>query len=254
MESFALVHTRNTHTTVVGLPRLNQLVELAIDAFFPRRCVGCGKVGSFLCLDCRRKLPRVFPPLCPQCGKPQASGILCPSCRQRQTQIDGVRSPFRFEEVLRQAIHQLKYHNLRAISPCLAQLLADYLHSNPLPGEAIIPVPLHPRRLRERGYNQSGLLARELSKLTNLPLIQDCLIRIKEAQPQVRASSAQERLNNVASAFLCQDNGVDGKQIILIDDVCTSGATLESCASALKNKGATSVWGLTLAREIKGGG
>ncbi len=153
---------------------------------------------------------------------------------------------------MRQAIHQLKYHNLRAISSCLAQLLADYLYSNPLPGEAIIPVPLHSKRLRERGYNQSGLLARELGKFTNLPVIQDCLIRIKEAKPQVRASSAQERLKNVAGAFLCENNGVDSKQIILIDDVCTSGATLESCASALKDKGATSVWGLTLAREIKG--
>jgi len=250
VESFALAHARDSHTATVGLPSLAQLAELTLDAFFPQRCVGCGKVGSFLCVDCRRKLPRVFPPLCPRCGRPQASGIVCASCRQRQAQIDGIRSPFRFEEAVRQAIHQLKYHNLRAIAPCLARLLADYLHSNPLPGEALIPVPLHPKRLRERGYNQSNLLAEELSKLTNLSVIRDCLIRVKEAQPQVRASSAQERLNNVAGAFLCQDNRVGGKQIVLVDDVCTSGATLESCASVLKDKGAASVWGLTLAREI----
>lgn len=223
---------------------------MAIDSFFPRRCVGCGKVGSFLCPDCHRNLPKLLPPLCPKCGKPQASGIVCPSCRQRQTQIDGIRSPFRFEEVIRQAIHQLKYHNLRAISPCLAELLADYLQSNPLPGEVIIPVPLHPRRLKERGYNQSSLLARELGKLTNLPVIQGCLIRIKAARPQVKAPNIEERRRNVARAFVCRNGGVSGKQIILIDDVCTSGATLESCASALKSKGATSVWGLTLAREI----
>jgi ComF family protein len=139
---------------------------------------------------------------------------------------------------------------LKAISPCLAKLLADYLGSNPLPGEALIYVPLHPRRLRERGYNQSRLLAMELGMRIELPVIEDCLIRAKQAQPQVRAIDVEERRRNVADAFVCCDEKVSGKQIILVDDVCTSGATLESCAAALKSKGAVSVWGLTLAREI----
>jgi len=191
-----------------------------------------------------------LPPICPKCGRPQASGIVCPSCRQRQTEIDGIRSPFRFDEVVRKAIHQLKYQNLKAISRCLAELLADYLRSNPLPGEVLIPVPLHPQRLRERGYNQSSLLTRELGKLTNLPMVEDCLIRVKQAQPQVRAAGLEERRRNVTDAFVCRNDKLSGKQVILIDDVCTSGATLESCAIALKNKGALLVWGLTLAREI----
>jgi len=232
------------------LLRAGKLIELAVDSFFPRRCVGCGKGGGFLCPECLGKLPRLFPPLCPHCGRPQASGIVCPSCRQRQTEIDGIRSPFRFDEVIRKAIHELKYRNLKAISPCLAELLADYLRSNPLPGEALVCVPLHPRRLKERGYNQSSLLARELSRRIDLPVIEDCLIRVQQAQPQVRAVDVEERRRNVADAFVCRDEKVSGKQIILIDDVCTSGATLESCAAALKNKGAASVWGLTLAREI----
>jgi ComF family protein len=130
-------------------------------------------------------------------------------------------------------------------------LLADYLKENPLPGEALIGVPLHPRRLRERGYNQSSLIAAELGKRIGLPLIEDCLIRVKQAQPQVKAVDVEERRTNVADAFVCCDERVSGKQIILIDDVCTSGATLESCAAALKNKGAKCVWGLTLAREIR---
>lgn len=136
------------------------------------------------------------------------------------------------------------------MAPCLAELLADYLRANPLPGEALICVPLHPRRLRERGYNQSSLLVKELGGRIDLPVIEDCLIRVNEAQPQVRAVDVAERRKNVADAFVCRDEKVSGKKIILIDDVCTSGATLESCAAALKNKGATSVWGLTLAREI----
>ena len=230
--------------------RSGKLIELAVDSFFPRRCVGCEKVGGFLCPECLGKLPRLLSPLCPNCGRPQASGIICPSCWQRQTEIDGTRSLFRFDEVIRKAIHQLKYRNLKAISPCLAELLADYLGSNSLPGEALVCVPLHPRRLRERGYNQSSLLARELGRRIDLPVIEDCLIRVKQAQPQVRAVDVEERRRNVADAFVCRDEKVEGKQIILIDDVCTSGATLESCAAALKSKGAASVWGLTLAREI----
>jgi competence protein ComFC len=157
---------------------------------------------------------------------------------------------FSFDEVVRKAIHQLKYRNLKAISPCLAELLADYLRSNHLPGEALVCVPLHPRRLRERGYNQSSLLARGLGRRIDLPVIEDCLVRVKQAQPQVRAVDVEERRRNVADAFVCRDARVNGKRIILIDDVCTSGATLDSCAAALKNKGAVSVWGLTLAREI----
>jgi competence protein ComFC len=221
-----------------------------VDSFFPRRCVGCGKVGGFLCSDCLGRLPRLLAPLCPNCGRPQVSGIICPDCRRRQTNIDGIRSPFRFEEVIRKAIHELKYRNLKTISPRLSELLADYLKSNPLPGDALVCVPLHPRRLRERGYNQSDLLARDLGKCIDLPVIEDCLIRVKQAQPQVRVGSVEERRRNVADAFNCRDEKVSGKQIILIDDVCTSGATLESCAAALKRKGAVSVWGLTLAREI----
>jgi ComF family protein len=150
---------------------------------------------------------------------------------------------------MRQAIHQLKYQNLKAISAHLARLLADYLRLNPLPGEVLVPVPLHPRRLRERGYNQSALLARELAKLINLPVVADCLIRIKEARPQVRTNTVMERRENVSGAFSC-DGKISGKQIILVDDVCTSGATLEACATTVKNNGAASVWGLTLAMEI----
>ncbi|HJX68874.1 MAG TPA: ComF family protein [Dehalococcoidia bacterium] len=222
-----------------------------MDSFFPRRCVGCGRGGGFLCPECVRELPRLMPPVCPRCGRPQASGMVCPGCWQRPTEIDGIRSPFRFDEVIRKAIHELKYRNLRAISNRLAELLADYLKESPLPREALVGVPLHPRRLRERGYNQSSLLARELGKHIGLPVIEDCLIRVKQAQPQVKAADVEERRRNVADAFVCRDERVKGKRIVLIDDVCTSGATLESCAAALKDKGATSVWGLTLAREIR---
>lgn len=151
---------------------------------------------------------------------------------------------------MREAVHQLKYRNLRAIAPLLAHLLRGYLNESPLPGEIIVPVPLHQKRLRERGYNQSFLLARELGKRRGLPVIPDCLIRLRHVLPQARTANVAERRQNVAGAFACRDERLRGKAVLLIDDVATSGATLDACAAALKEAGAVSVWGLVLAREI----
>ena len=232
------------------LPQLTKLKGIALNLLFPQWCVGCGKEGDFICYSCRRSLPRIMPPLCPRCGRPQASGILCPGCVGWQAEIDGIRSPFRFDGVMRQAIYQLKYRNLRALVVPLAKLLHDYLSTNPVPGEAVVPVPLHQKRLRERGYNQSSLLARELGKLINLPIVDNCLIRLRHAPPQARTSTVDERRSNVAGAFTCRDQRLQDKQVLLVDDVSTSGATLDACAGALKAAGATSVWGLVLAREI----
>jgi ComF family protein len=128
-------------------------------------------------------------------------------------------------------------------------MLADYLSENPLPGEVLVPVPLHARRLRERGYNQSCLLARELGRITSLPVVENCLTRRRDTMPQARTSGIDERREHVSGAFECGD-GLRGEHVILIDDVTTSGATLNACAGALKYAGAASVWGLTVASDI----
>ena len=232
------------------LPQLGKLKGMALNLLFPQFCVGCGKEGSFICDSCRRLLPWIAPPLCPRCGKPQPSGVLCPSCVSWRAEIDGIRSPFRFDGVVRQAIHQFKYRNLRALATPLAELLADYLGTGPVLGEVLVPVPLYRKRLRERGYNQSGLLAKELGRFAHLPVVDDCLIRQRHAPPQARASNVDERRSNVAGVFGCRDGRLRDKQVLLIDDVSTSGATLDACAAALKAAGAISVWGLVLAREI----
>ena len=232
------------------LPQLVKLKGIALDLLFPQYCVGCGKEGDFLCYSCRQSLPKITPPLCPRCGRPQPSGILCPSCVTWQAKIDGIRSPFRFDGVMRQAIHQLKYRNLRALVIPLAKMLQDYLVDNPMPAEVLVAVPLHPKRLRERGYNQSSLLARELNRLINLPLAEGCLIRRHHTPPQARTATVEERRRNTADAFVCRDHRLRDKTVLLIDDVSTSGATLDACAAALKDAGAGSVWGLVVAREI----
>jgi len=232
------------------LPQLAKVKGIALDLLFPRWCVGCGREGEFICDSCYHSLARIMPPVCPQCGRPQASGVLCPSCVGWQAAIDGIRAPFRFEGVMRQAIHQLKYRNLRALAQPLAELLHRYLVKNPLPGEVLVPVPLHAKRLRERGYNQARLLARELSKLTGLLVVDGCLIRKQEAPPQARAETVAERRANVANAFSCRNQRLKDKPVLLIDDVATSGATLDACARAVKAGGASSVWGVVLTREI----
>ncbi len=232
------------------LPRAAKLGGMALDLLFPQRCIACGKEGDYICSSCQNSLSRVAPPLCPRCGQPQPSEILCPGCVSWQAEIDGIRSPFRFDGIIRQAIHQLKYRNLRALATPLARQLNDYLMTDPVPGDVLVPVPLHRKRLRERGYNQSGLLARELGKLTNLPIDDNCLIRERLTPPQARTAKVEERQGNVLGAFSTCNYRLKDRQVLLIDDVTTSGATLNACAAALKASGAATVWGLVLAREI----
>lgn len=229
---------------------MTRLKEMALDLLFPRWCVGCGGEGSFLCESCLRSLPRIEPPVCSKCGRPYTGGHLCPDCLDWASAIDGIRSPFRFEGAIREAVHQLKYRNLRAIVPDLAELLYIYLQRNSLPVEVLVPVPLHRKRLRERGYNQSLLLAESLGKLIGMPVWVDCLYRQKNNPPQARTATLRERQNNIKDAFTCRNSRVRGARILLIDDVATSGATLDACTAALKASGAESVWALVLAREV----
>ena len=227
-----------------------RLCELFVDFLFPSRCIGCGEWGSFLCAGCSTKLPRISMPVCAKCGRPESSGPLCSACWGWNSNIDGIRSSFRFDGVIRQAIYQLKYHNLKAIAGQMAEFLFQYMVQNPLPVDVLVAVPLHKRRLKHRGYNQSELIAKKLSNLSLLPVLTDCLYRSKDCPPQARTETVEERRKNVYDAFICRDLRLMGKRVLLIDDVCTSGATLEACAAALKLARASSVWGLTLAREV----
>ncbi len=230
------------------LPKVGKLLGRGLDLFFPRFCVGCGREGEFICPSCQKELARLTPPICPRCGLPK-EGEACADCLNLKA-IDGIRSPFKFEGVIREAIYQLKYGGVRALASPLGSLLYQFLLQNPLPVDILVPVPLHRKRLRERGYNQSSLLAKELGKLSNLKVVEGFLVRHRHTPPQAKTISAAERRNNVADAFTCVGGRLLGKRVLLIDDVATSGATLDFCAQALKEGGASSVWGLTLAREI----
>ena len=162
-------------------------------------------------------------------------------------QIECIRSAVYFEGVLREAVHRLKYYGRTALAEPLGGLMVAYWVQHPMPADVIVPVPLHTARLRERGYNQAALLAREMACRVGLALNEQTLVRRRATASQVKLD-ARQRKENVRDAFRCSDNALTGKQVLLIDDVCTTGATLAACAVALHEGGARSVQALTLAR------
>lgn len=229
---------------------LSRLLSASLDLLYPQRCASCGREGSLLCVPCVNALPRLQPPFCPRCAQPLSRQDTCRRCRETPLNIDGIRSPFLMEGSIREAIHRLKYSNLRAVAPILGGLLAPIIADERVPAHVLVPVPLHARRERQRGYNQARLLADGVGDALGLPVASGALARVKETPPQAKSAGVQERRTGVLGAFDCpQPALVRGRAVVLVDDVCTTGATLEACATALKNAGATSVWGVTLARE-----
>lgn len=211
--------------------------DFVLDLLFPRRCIGCGVEGDFLCSRCCELLPR-----------PESVGVVSSQDRDLLDSLDGLQCVFLYQGLARDAVHYLKYRNMKSLARPLAGLMADHLESNPISADVLTVVPMHSKRLRKRGYNQAELLARELSRFVQLPLVKGALIRLRNTPSQV-SMIASDRRSNVEGAFRCRGRVFQGKAVLLIDDVCTTGATLNACAAALKEAGARSVQGLTLSRE-----
>ena len=232
-------------------PTLQRLAEQAgrglLDALYPLECAGCGGGGKVICDRCAAGLPVLSPPFCEVCAAP-GDFIRCPPCTDITPAFDGIRAPFLYAGVIRRAILAFKYGGTRAAGRPLGGMLADYLADNPLPGDLVTAVPMHPRRRRERGYNQAELLAREASRRLGLACQGDLLVRSRYVEPQAGTANAAERVANVAgSVALNGSRDIAGARVILVDDVATTGNTMQVCAEALKGAGAESVWGLTLA-------
>ncbi len=202
------------------------------DWLFPPHCVACDARGAWLCAACLDQIKQSSAPV-----------------QRRQDEIaplKGVRSVASLEGPLRKAVHEFKYEGVRALASSLGEVLHWRWDVESCPAEVIVPVPLHPSRLRQRGYNQSALLSRELSRRTGLPVEEAVLARISPTRPQV-GLSADERADNVRNAFLCVDPSLRGVKVLLVDDVWTTGATMRACGQALLAGGVQSVWGLTVA-------
>lgn len=250
------MRTARTHGSL-----LSGWLRRGLDLLFPPRCVACSKVGNWLCATCQSSIELVSPPICSLCGRsllqsaqadPGAGEFLstedlCARCRIEPIQLDGIRSVAVHGGALRQAIHHLKYHHRHELAVTLGQMLFIYWKKVDLAAELVVPVPLHANRRKERGYNQAALLARVLTERASLALNETHLIRTRATPPQV-GLGARERKTNVQDAFAWAGPRLDSIGVLLVDDVCTTGATLEACALALRQAGAESVWALTLAR------
>ncbi len=226
---------------------LSKLAKSALDLVFPIHCSGCGQEGDVICGQCAGGMARLTPPYCRTCSNPGVNGF-CRWCAQFPRGFDSLRAPYVFEGTIRDAVHRLKYKGERASATTLGRLMAEYLVRNPADADVLIPAPLHPRRLRSRGYNQSAMLAREIGKRLDIPVREEVLVRVADPPPQVQAKTRDERRDNVAGNFVCKSD-VSGLRALLIDDVATTGSTLSECAAALKAAGATRVHALCLARE-----
>lgn len=234
---------------------LHKVGSDCVDLLFPPVCIACGRAGALFCSTCAQAVEPVGPAICLQCGKPQAQRVA--QCAVCQTAFDPplrlIRAATLHREPLRQAIHHLKYEN----SPAMAVPLARYLiatfaqppWSTIAPSlDGVAPVPLHAQRLAERGYNQSELLATAFCRQIRLPLHTDWLQRQRETRSQVTLNRI-ERRQNVEDAFTAHSS-VRNKTILLIDDVYTTGATLDACATALLIAGASAVYALALAAPM----
>jgi len=201
-------------------------------------------------------LPPVLSPLCPVCGIPfvgTGADHHCGACLTQSPYFDIARAPLLYEGPIRDLIHSFKYSHHTHLRYPLALLTLEGLREFLTEQEphTIVPVPLHRSRLRQRGFNQAVLLGRVLSHNLSVPMTPDLLVRTRRTEPQVELSAEKRRLN-VKGAFSVKKPGlVVGKRVLLLDDVMTTGSTMDECAKELKKAGALSVIALTIARTAR---
>ncbi len=233
-------------------------VSTLLDLIFPRRCGVCGvepdAAGAFLCWNCRSQLRVVGNPHCSWCGNPLEGRVdhayTCYHCTQMAPAFDRARSAMRFEGPVPALIHQFKYGSaLWLRSEFVSWLEACVgVHYAGEQVDAVCPVPLYPARARERGYNQAALLAAGLAKRLRKPFWSSALERVRPTETQTHLT-ARQRLSNVADAFRARSKPrLQGRSVLLVDDVMTTGATTSACALALKEAGCRVVNVVTLAR------
>ncbi len=229
--------------------------EFILDILFPKYCQNCGKEGNYLCDDCFFLIEILERQYCPFCFPPRVviDGKTCGSCRKSK-KLNGLYCAVSYENfIAEKLIRHFKYEPyIKELAKPLSSLiianlsLLNKLDSfNPF---LLIPVPLHQKKLKQRGFNQAEELAKELSKNLKIPIITDVLIKIKQTPAQMELKK-EEREKNIKGVFFCQNPGlIRGRKILLVDDVLTTGSTLEECACTLKGAGAKEVWGMVVAR------
>lgn len=246
-----------------------KIKEFLLDILFPRFCLGCGAEGTYLCDDCKAILEISEYKYClcdsnplriparPIGGPANQTKGKCKKCDSKK--LSGLYSSLSYKEkpLTRKLIHYFKYkpYYLKDLAKPLAQLIVDHISllGEPvdvlLKDSILIPIPVDKKKLKQRGYNQTEEIAKELAKITNTPLVSNVLIKTKKTAPQMGLAK-EKRQENLKNAFACQNpEAIKAKKIFLIDDVYTTGSTMEECAITLKRVGAKEIWGIVIARD-----
>lgn len=219
-----------------------------VSAALPERCILCEAPASkhSICAQCRDGLPWLPPEQCPQCALPSPRGRLCGGCLSHPPRFDAISAAFIYEWPLAPLIHRYKYGGNLALAGLFAHSLAMHIRA---PVDLIVPMPLAPLRLAERGFNQALEIARVVSLIKQIPLAPHACRRVRESVPQATLPW-NERARNIRGAFVC-DSDVRGLSVAVVDDVLTTGATLNELARNLRKAGAREVHGWMVARTVK---
>ena len=240
---------------------MSSFSEKILQFFLPPQCPCCEKVldesERGFCKDCLSQIRWIEPPFCSICGAPFPSRDIedhpCSDCMSKKRYFTIARVIGLYEGTLRKVIHQWKYEGRSSLTPYFVKWMGEALYRYwPAPFfDLIIPVPLHKSRLRNRGFNQAMVLVKGLSDLTGLPYAKRILIKKKATIPQVDLSILEREKGLKGSFEINQNEKIKGKRILLIDDVYTTGATVNECSKVLMSSGAKSVDVLTLAHTVK---
>ncbi len=224
-----------------------------IDLLYPRRCPYCDDIlppgGDLIHTKCLKKLKLQTPPYCMKCGTKivNGEGKLCAGCKTRRHGFERGRSLYEYSSAAN-SIYRFKYANRREYAKAYAEQINEYLGEflRKINADAIVPIPLHPRKENKRGYNQARLLTREISRVSGIPEIKNLLIRKRYTAP-MKLLSFDERQKNLKNAFIVRKNSVKLKRILLVDDIYTTGATMDEAARALHEAGIPEVYFVALA-------
>ena len=230
-------------------PRLYQLLWSGLDWLFPPHCGGCSAFGQRWCLNCQRNIVPLTQTICEICGGAQKQSGFCAACRREAPPYTALRSWAAFAGPLQNAVHRLKYRRDIGLGEALSRPLVDYYCTLKWQIDLVVPIPLGARRWTKRGYNQVALLAYPFALSLGIPYNPDALRRVRDTRSQV-GLSLQERRQNVHGAFESQTRLVEGRTVLVVDDVTTTGSTIREGSQALINMGARDVYGLTLARAV----
>ena len=254
-----LMRTLEEHSFFSTL-RCARVKEFLLNLLFPLYCINCQREKNYLCQDCFSLIDISTSQHCPFCSpaKIVLDGKTCYSCRKSK-KLTGLFCAASYQNlIIKKLISQFKYEPcIKELAKPLASLIIQHFQLLDYPPPffrdrsdfVLIPVPLHKKRLKWRGFNQAEEISHQLSLFFKMSLISDVLLKTKQTLPQVELSG-KERTDNVKSAFVCQNkNLIKEKKILLVDDVFTTGSTMEECARVLKDSGAKEVWGIAAARE-----